>query len=197
MTRERTFRRHNGKEVRLRELTELIAVRLRGKSSARGVKANDGAPFSPDDPPPSRRDISSKLRLKSQTLDRLAPEVPLPEVRAFEDAGWYFLPSADASSAPDQATRAKVFVKHGGRLALSTDRLTLRFKDRPSAREADEILRPFGCRVLEELDYAPGLFRVELTGEARGDALDVANELTASGLCDFAEPELIEALGHR
>jgi hypothetical protein len=38
---------------------------------------------------------------------------------------------------------------------------------------------------------------VVLTDQAKGDALDVANQLTDSGLVQFAEPELIEEIGQR
>ena len=65
----------------------------------------------------------------------------------------------------------------------------------------DELARAMrlqdGGRVVEQLTFAPGLFRVEVTDQAKGDALDVANQLTDSGLVQFAEPELIEELGQR
>src|SRR5438309_1548356 len=83
-----------------------------------------------------------------------------------------------------------------GRLALSTERLTVQL--RPEFRQtAEEIFKSHGCRILERLNLAPGVFRVELTRQAKGDALDVANELVNSSMCEFAEPELIEVTGGR
>jgi hypothetical protein len=182
MLLERSFRRHNGKEVRLRELTDLVALRPPERGSA----------------PASRRaGRQAHSRLQSRALDAIAPEVSLPEVRAFEDAGWVFVPAVRSKESPAGDTRAKVFVKQGGRLALSTNRLVVQFDGAPSREEADERLRPYGCRVIAALDFAPGLFRVEVGDEAKGDTLDVANELVSSGVCKFAEPELIEAVGGR
>ena len=192
--RERSFRRR-GNEVRLRELTDLIALRIPDSESK-----SSAAPATQDEPeirPLSRRDgVLNSARLKSHVLDAIAPEVLLPEVRAFEDAGWLFVPSSEVG-ATDAAARAKVFVNPEGRLALITNKLHLQLQDDPSKQQANEILHPYGCRVLEKLSFAPGLFRVEVADESRKDALDVANELVASGVCKFAEPELIEALSGR
>ena len=177
MKRERCYRLR-GEEVCLQELTDLVALHL----PSAGAGETDGAGHD---------------ALPRQALDAVAPEVSLPQVRAFEDAGWVFVAAARGGERSASAPRAKVFVGRGGRLALSTNKLVVRLPDDPSEREADELLRPHGCRVLEKLSFAPGLFRVELTGRARGDALDAANELPAAGVCEFAEPELIEMTGGR
>lgn len=192
MLLERSFRRYNGKEVRLHELTDLVAL-YPPKHKATPAAAMGGRRISTS----RRAGLSAKARLQSRTLDAIAPEIPLPEVRAFEDAGWVFVPAFDSDDASAEDPRAKVFVKQGGRLALSTNRLVVQFDGEPSQEQADELLRPYRCRVVETLNYAPGLFRVEVTDEAKGDTLDVANELVASGVCKFAEPELIEAVRGR
>ena len=176
MRRERCFRLR-GKEVCLQELTDLVALHLpsaRTKETARGVAG-----------------------FKREALDAVAPEVTLPQVRAFEDAGWVFFTGSEYAEHRSGAQRAKVFVRQGGRLALSTNTLVVRLPGDPSERQAGELLQPHGCRVLEKLSFAAGLFRVELTEQASGDALDAANELPASGVCEFAEPELIEMTGGR
>ena len=187
MKRERCYRQR-GKEVCLVELTGLVALHRPPAGETTPTGSEKG---------PGRRARPDRARLTRQALDDLAPEVSLPQVRAFEDAGWVFAAASEhAESGPD-AARAKVFVSQGGRLALGTNRLFVQLHGDPSERQADELLRPHGCRVLEKLSFAPGLFRVELTARARGDALDVANELPAAGVCKFAEPELIEMTGAR
>jgi hypothetical protein len=190
---ERSFRRYNGKEMRLHELTDLVALRSPNREAKPPASTDKGRGRIPT----ARRGLSAQARLQSRTLDAIAPEVPLPEVRAFEDAGWVFVPTFDSDDSSAEDPRAKVFVKQGGRLALSTNRLVVQLDGEPSREKADELLRPYGCRVVETLNYAPGLFRVEVTDEAKGDTLDVANELVASGVCKFAEPELIEAVRGR
>lgn len=194
MSRERSFRRYNGKEVRLRELTDLVALR----STKREAKPPTTTSKGRGSVSASRRGgPAERARLQSRALDAIAPEVPLPEVRAFEDAGWVFVPPFDSKDSSAEDPSVKVFVKQGGRLALGTNRLVVQFDDEPSQERADELLRPYGCRVIDALNFAPGLFKVEVTGEAKGDALDVANELVASGVCKFAEPELIESVSGR
>jgi hypothetical protein len=131
---------------------------------------------------------------QSRIPEAVASEVPEQQVRAFEKAGWVFRePSGERAS----ENTAKVFVKPGGRLALGTDRLTVQLPGDPSEEEANQLLGPHGCRVLERLTFAPGLFRVELTDDAEGDAVDVANRLVEAGVVTFAEPELIEEISAR
>lgn len=152
-----------GKPVHLHELTDIVAVRGDGKG------------------------------LSADQLDAVAPEVPLPQVRAFERAGWNFV---DTTSAADVGPRAKVYVKKGGRLALDTGRLVVRVAgDSPDAK-ARELFAKYGLTVLGKVPIAPGLFQVAVDGGTR-DAVEVAGELTDSGAVEFAEPEFLEYLDGR
>jgi hypothetical protein len=71
------------------------------------------------------------------------------------------------------------------------------FPDDPSEDQANTRLQPYGCRVVERLQFAPGLFQVAMTDQAQGDTLDGANQLVEAGLAKFAEPVLIEAISPR
>lgn len=175
--KERSFVRRN-KRVQLRELTELVALR--------------------------KEDAGGGARGRSRLPGQLARDVPQAQVRAFEKAGWVFRErgaDAEREAAPDaqaSAPQAQVFVKSGGRLALGTNALTVQLKGEPTEEEANAALAPYGCRVVESLSFAPGLFRVAVDGAAAGgDALDAAERLSDSGLVEFAEPELIEVTGPR
>jgi hypothetical protein len=117
------------------------------------------------------------------------------DLRAFEDAGWQF--HEKPAEPPENAVQAKVFIKPRRRLALSTNRLTVKLPDDPSEEQANAVLQPFGCRVEERFTFAPGLFQIILTDQAQGDSVEVANQLTDSGSVEFAEPVLIEAIGGR
>lgn len=163
--KERSFLRR-GRQVSLRELTDLIAVR----SSGREGKSSE------------------------ETRADLIREVPDPQVHAFEAAGWVFVPRSQAL--PQEIPRAKVFVRPGGRLALSTGILTVKFREDLTEEEADRHLAPFGCRVIERLRFAPGFFRAQVT-EPKGDVIDVANRLIESEVCEAVEPELIEIIASR
>jgi len=169
--RERSFVRRN-KKVQLRELTELVALR---KEDAR-----EGS-LSQDD-----------------ILAQTAPDVPKEQLRAFENAGWVFQ-ERDPEASPDAyaQSQAQVFVKSGGRIALGTNVLNVQLKEGLSEDEANAALQPHGCRVIEGMSFAPGLFRVAVVDPSQGDAVDVADQLLNSGLVQFAEPELIEVVGPR
>jgi hypothetical protein len=173
--KERSFVQRN-KRVKMRELTDLVALR--------------------------KEDAGGDARGRSRLPEQLASDVPQAQVRAFEKAGWVFqergagaeeAAAADAPAPP----QAQVFLKSGGRLALGTNVLTVQLKGKPTEEEANAALAPYGCRVVESLSFAPGLFRVAVEGEAGGDALDAAERLSDSGLVEFAEPELIEVTGPR
>jgi hypothetical protein len=166
---ERSFMRRN-KRVVLRELTDVVAVREEGGSEPTPATASNS--------------------------DLTARGVPAAQVRAFEDAGWVFQerpPSEPAGGAP----QAKVFLKEGSGLALGTDLLTVQFKEDVPEDQANVILQPYGCQVVERLRFAPGLFEVTVTDQARGDAVEVANQLGTSDSVKFAEPQLIEEMGPR
>lgn len=177
MRRERSYQQRN-RLIHLDEVNELVA--MHGAEGNRNVSR-----------------LAQAKPLSIRELDSVAPDVPLPQVRAFEESGWIFVPRIDSAQIPPEAVQAKVFVRRGGQLALGTNNLTVRFLKEMSAPEADDILQPFGCRVVERLTFAPGLYRAVLADDSKGDILDVANALNDSELVDFAEPELIEATGHR
>lgn len=159
------------KRVQLQELTDLVATRKQG----------------------AQEQTSGASNLAAES----APDVPSSQFNAFERAGWVFQERRPDEDGSASTSHAKVFVKSGGWLALSTNILTVKFKDDLTDEEANARLASYGCRVLDRLTFAPGLFRVALTPQARGDVLDVANELSDSGLVEFTEPEIIEVTGPR
>ena len=166
---ERSFARRN-KQVVLRELTDVVALR-------------EGAGSGP-------------APAAGPTLDLTAHDVPAAQVRAFEDAGWVFR-ERPPSEPPGGVPQAKVFLKEDGRLVLGTNLLTVQFREDEPEEQANVLLQPYGCQVVERLRFAPGLFQVAVTDQARGDAVEMANQLAASGLVEFAEPQLIEEMGPR
>ncbi|MBM3456978.1 MAG: hypothetical protein FJX77_00365 [Armatimonadetes bacterium] len=167
--RERSFVQRN-KRVSLRELTDLVALRPPGEQEKRAA---------------------------GRIPEAMAAEVPEAQVRAFERAGWVFQERDARDETPTGSSRATVFVKPGGRLALGTNTLTVQLQGDPSDEEAAAILKPFGVELLQRLKFAPGLFRAAVMDGARGDTVDLANELVETGIVRFAEPELIEGLGGR
>ncbi|MFN0070493.1 MAG: hypothetical protein ACKVVP_03250 [Chloroflexota bacterium] len=166
---ERSFVRRK-RVVRLQELTEVVAVQ--GKA-----------------PPGS-------ATRKSQIPDSVAAALPQDQVTAFEHAGWIFV-SSPADERTESASRARVFLKDDGRLALGANTLTIQFRDDATVEEANAALQPHAAQVLERLTFAPGLFRVAVSDNAPADAIELADQLARSESVVFAEPELIEELGHR
>lgn len=166
--RERSFVQRN-KRVQMREITDLVALHEDAdKATARG----------------------------SSIPAEIASYIPKSQLGAFEQAGWVFQERGSAEF-EENRPQAQVFVKSGGRLVLGTNILTIKFRDDLSEEAANERLRAYGSRVVERLTFAPGLFRVAVIDPAKGDAVDVANQLLDSERVEFAEPELIEMIGHR
>jgi len=167
--RERSFVQRN-KRVQLWELTDVVALR--------------------------EEDDTQRSHRKSHIPKAIPADVPASQWHAFEKAGWVFQ-ERSSGELPEGVPQTKVFVKPGGRVVLGTNQLTIQLPNDPSEEQTNRLLQPYGCRVVERLKFAPGLFQVALAEQAQGDALDVANQLVEAGLATFAEPVLIEAIGPR
>jgi hypothetical protein len=161
-TIDRTYR-VRGKSVHLQELTDLAAVRSERTADRRALTAS--------------------------ALEGIAPDVALPQVRAFEQAGWAFVPRQQAHDG------AKVYLRPSGRVALGTNRLTVRVAGNRTDEEAQNVLGRHGVVVVDRLKFAPNLFVVAVP--AGHDPVEAAERLVASGEVEFAEPELIEIIPGR
>lgn len=152
-----------GKQVRVRELADLVAVRAERKGQ--------------------------KPALTGPTLESLAPGLDLPQFRALEDAGWVFVQREHVGDG------APVYLRPSGRVALGTDRLTVRVTGSRSPQEAEEWLAEQGLEVLNRLKFASNLFVVRIPPGR--DPMSEAERLLASRQVEFAEPEMIESLTGR
>jgi len=124
-------------------------------------------------------------------------DLPANDVAAFRSAGWSFVAPAAARSARAATTTAEVLIEPSGRLVLATDRLTLKLKG-PQGPELDGArLAAFGVEVVATLRFAPGLYQCRVKPGHDGDVFDVSERLLADGLVEFAEPDLISAIGPR
>jgi hypothetical protein len=152
-----------GREVQLQELEDLVAI---------------------------RQDRTTQMHNQLvDSVEEIASDVVLPQVRAFEDAGWTFVPREQS------ADGARVYLKKTGRVALNTGRLTVRMAPALPADQAENFLSELGYKIVDRLKMAPNLFVVEVpTGH---DPIDAADQLAKLNNVVFAEPELIEMLSNR
>jgi hypothetical protein len=126
---------------------------------------------------------------ESVPLETIAPELAIPSIRAFEAAGWNIVPRKEA------AAGAKIYLRPNGSATLGTNRLTVRVSPNWSDEEACDLLRRHGFTVVDKLKLASNLYVV--TPPSGTDSLEAAQSLAAADEVVFAEPELIEVLGHR
>ena len=153
-----------GKQVRLQELPDLIAVR--GENTRAASQ-------------PTRSQV-----------ENLTPPAAMDQVRALESAGWTFLPREEGAGGG-----AKVFLKSGDRVALGTNRLSVRMSDDLSPPAAEQSLHQMGFQVVDRLKFAPNLFVV--AAPESEDLLEAAARLAKQPKVEFAEPELIEVISGR
>ena len=148
-----------GKQVHLQELTDVTAVHLgQAGSSTAGPSA---------------------------AMEGLVPELAMPQVRAFEDAGWSF------QSGRQPTDGAKVYLKPTGRVVLGTNRLVVRF----SNDQGRETLARLGLTVIDQPKFASNLFVVTVPHDL--DVVEAAERLASSAGVEFAEPDFIEAIPGR
>jgi hypothetical protein len=166
--RERTFVRRD-QPVVLRELNDVVAVR------ADQSVAGSGRTVPPD----------------------VAHLLPQSQVDSFERDGWRFVAPAATEAASANTRASKVFLGRGDRVLLGTNNLTVKLRTDAPDDEVNRLLEPFASRVVVRLPIGRGVFRIAVDPADPRDAIDIANALTASGLVEFAEPELIEVFGSR
>lgn len=110
---------------------------------------------------------------------------------SFEQAGWRFVKSAE----PASPRGARILRKRGGELVLHLNRATVKFRDEVLDDEVERTLVAAGARTVRRLSIARNAFTVEFAPER--DLFDGLASLAALPTVQFAEPELLEAVGHR
>lgn len=105
--------------------------------------------------------------------------------------------SQQSSFVPRQqaADGLKVYLKDNGRVALGTNKLTVRMAGQPAEASTLKFFEHHGLRLVEKLKLAPHLYVVETVGGA--DPLELAQKLESLPEIDSIEPQFIEGLGHR
>ena len=74
--------------------------------------------------------------------------------------GLDFCPSILRRAPDANSRRANVYIGSSGRMAVEARATrTVQFRNETSKTNADEFLNEHGCRVLENMSFAPGLFR--------------------------------------
>lgn len=150
---------------------------------------------------PAAGGTRSVAALDSATVDTAAESavgsLPADDVAAFRSAGWTFVAPTAARSTRAAGTTAEVLIEPSGRLVLATDRLTLKVKGPQGPEEDAARLAAAGVEVVAPLRFAPGLYQCRVTPGRGADVFEVSERLLAAGLVEFAEPDLIGAIGPR
>ena len=136
-----------------------------------------------------RRDRHASRFPMAAAVEAKLPEHAISDARALQNQGWELIPNEGS------ATGSRVYLKPNGRVALGTNRLTVCMPPELNESEARGVLEERGLPVLERLRMAPNLFVVAVPDNT--DPLQAAEDLTSSGQVEFAEPQLIEIIGHR
>jgi hypothetical protein len=154
------------------------------------------------DRPVVLRELNDLVAVRSDQVagSDIPPDIgdllPQSRVETFERSGVQFVsPSSDAL--PAGTPTSKVFLGRGDRVLLGTDNLTVKLRDDAPEDDVNKLLAPFASKVVERLPFGKGLYRITVDRDDPRDAIDIANELTASGLFEFAEPELNEEIAPR
>lgn len=166
-----------GKKVRIKELTDVIAVKL------------------------DEEDISLAQQLDQATAFFNARDsVHAGEQQAFQNAGWYFInPTAESSMSFHRisANRAvgRVFRQTNGRTLIGNNLLTVQLKFELSEQDALTLLSANNLEIVNKLGFDKHLYEVKVSAEL--DFLDVANVLQEQPEFLFAEPQFIEQISSR
>lgn len=135
-----------------------------------------------------------------ESIDTTRYGVDRSERAPFEAAGWRFVETGRATAKATQDPRlslARVLRLPGGRLALSSGRVTAKFKENVSQESIEQLLEPFALERLEPLPIATHLYTLQVRSSSSPDEFELAATLSQADDVEFAEPELIEDIGDR
>ncbi|MFO1040233.1 MAG: hypothetical protein U0941_00520 [Planctomycetaceae bacterium] len=172
-----------GKSVKIHEIPDLFAVQSQHGVAQMSSKAI-GKP---------RSGVSNEVSCVLNAVPSIEPQ----EVAAFTDAGWSFVPKRLNLQLESATGISKVFVNQCGHLVLGTNRLSVKVRPETSSPEIEKVFARYRVRILQQLKFASGLYQVAIDSDSDRDAIDVAGELSADPVIEFAEPEFIEFVGHR
>lgn len=116
---------------------------------------------------------------------------------AFERGGWSFLRKSElATAARPGSAVARVFRKRNtGQLVLNLNRATIKFKSGIARDEIERTLTAHGAEDIRPLPIADNLFAFVLSSDR--DVFATVTELSELPDVEFAEPDLVEAIGAR
>lgn len=114
--------------------------------------------------------------------------------RAFERAGWR---AVDATASEARREGARILIGPDGDLSLSEQVVSVRFRPDATDERVAELLRRVRGRKIEELPFAPNMFRVRIEPDGGFDAFDAAEALSVESECLSAEVELLQELSGR
>lgn len=121
---------------------------------------------------------------------------PTEEGEYFRRAGWRLI---RAASIPD-ATMSRVLatlVQRGGRTALMTAVLTVRFVASMGRTEVDDALSDHGLTIVRRLGFGDNLYTASVVGIGVADTAAIAEKLMHLPCCEMAEPVYVEQIGER
>lgn len=129
--------------------------------------------------------------------EQVAGKTVHPEADTFIEAGWSFVPAAEAVE-PDANTRA-VYVDNSGKLYIDGRRLTVRFQPTISQQRITQMLGEHGLVLKRKLGFAPNSYIVAPADSEQGhaDIVELAREVGSEPEVDYASPSFIEAMAGR
>ena len=117
--------------------------------------------------------------------------------RPFKQAGWRFMRRSSRPVGGDPRTDyARILRRRrDGRLTLNLNRAIVKFSEQADDATIARSLESVGGRILKRVPLASNVFSVEFRPDR--DVFDALDALSNLDHVDFAEPELVEALGAR
>ncbi|ARV43894.1 S8 family serine peptidase [Bacillus inaquosorum] len=166
-----------GKKVDIKELTDVLAVKLDEEDSSLAKELQQASAF-----------IQAR---ESENAE---------EQQIFQKAGWYFInPKAERSMSFDRSSTnvavGRVFQQANGRTFIGNNLLTVKLKAELSEQDVLDLLSKNNLEIVNKLGFGKHLYEVKVSGER--DFIDVANKLQKRTEFLFAEPQFIEQISSR
>ncbi len=140
--------------------------------------------------------LSREARIQPLTADMLlpAPKISLVDLQNVGSADEVYDLINDLEAFPEVEYAGHFLLHEDGTLHGVQNLALVGLRSTKELASLEQMVQAFGGTVESQNEFDPLMYHVSVGTQARGNALELANELAESGLFDYAEPDFLRLM---